>query len=554
MKKILLSILTLASINSFAQDFAWLTTVGSSLPDVVQDITTDVSGNIYSIGKFYETLDFDAGAGSTYLTSQGYDDIFFMKQDANGNLIWAHSLGQAYSESAGSIAVDGNGNVYVAGSFQVTADFDPGAGTFDLTSIGDYDNFVLKVDSNGNFLWAKRFGSTASDIIKSIQVDANNNVLLCGWFQQSCDFDPGLGDVSVTSAGLTDFYILKLDSNGDYLKVSRIGGAQSESFINFTIDNANNIIVAGTFSGTVDFDPSNGTQYLTSQGLEDLFVLKLDTDLAFSWVKSMGGTSSSIRGEDIEFANNKLYVTGEFWESIDFDPGAGSQILTSTASSADVFILQLDANGNYVMSTSIGGSDNEFGTNIHVDNASNIYVSGLFNGTTDFDPSAGTLSHTSFGGNDGFILKINDSNELQWAHQFGGTSTYDAINCFDLTSNNDIVIGGYFSDNVDFDPGATTQSATSQGEYDLFILKLTQSGLGIQELDLQTVVYPNPTKNVLNISLDEEIELISIYDLAGTLVQTEKDAHFSVETLKNGIYILRILTAKGTVRASFIKD
>ena len=547
--------LTMLTMNAVAQDFGWLTTVGSTLPDAVQSVTTDATGNIYSIGKFYESLDFDNGTGSTYLTSQGNDDIFFMKQDPNGNLIWAHSLGQPYSESAGSIAVDGNGNVYVAGSFQLTVDFDPGSGTYDLTSIGDYDNFVLKVNSNGDFLWAKRFGSVSSDLIKSIQVDSDDNVLLCGWFLQSCDFDPGAGDVTLTASGMTDFYVLKLDANGNYLKVARIGGPESESFINFTIDGGNNIIVAGTFSSTVDFDPSNGTQNLTSSGIGDLFVLKLDSDLGFTWVKSMGGgPTSSIRGEDIAFANNTLYVTGEFWETIDFDPGAGTQNLTSTASSADIFVLELDANGNYLMCTRIGGSDTEAATNVDIDNSSNIYVSGYFDGTTDFDPGVGNTSYTTLGGSDGYFLKMNGNHELQWAHHLGGAANYDAISSFDVTNNNDIVIGGYFSDNVDFDPSASTQSATSQGEYDLFILKLTQSGAGINELDIRPLVFPNPASNSLTISINEVIESVSIYDLSGTLVQTEKEAHLSLEGLRNGMYILYVSTANGTLQTAFIKE
>jgi hypothetical protein len=127
--------------------------MGGTNVDQGIDVALDSAGNVYTTGFFLGTVDFDPGAGTFNLTSAGSGDLFVSKLDASGNLVWARSMGGAASSDEGyGIVVDGAGNVYTTGSFSGTGDFDPGAGTANLTSAGSFDVFVQKLDASGNFV------------------------------------------------------------------------------------------------------------------------------------------------------------------------------------------------------------------------------------------------------------------------------------------------------------------------------------------------------------------------------------------------------------------
>ncbi|MCH2046242.1 MAG: SBBP repeat-containing protein, partial [Saprospiraceae bacterium] len=170
----------------------------------------------YTTGAFAETMasdpiDFDPGAGTTNLSPVGSSDIFIQKLDASGNFLWAKSFGGSSSDQGNSIAVDAAGNVYTTGSFEDTVDFDPGAGTTNLSAIGGSDIFIQKLDASGNFLWAKSFGGSSSDWGSSIAVDASENVYTTGSFQDTVDFDPGAGTINLISQGSLDIFVHKIN-------------------------------------------------------------------------------------------------------------------------------------------------------------------------------------------------------------------------------------------------------------------------------------------------------------------------------------------------------
>ena len=117
--------------------------------------------------------------------------FLFSLETFSQNFAWAKQLGGVGSENSYAIAVDANGNVYTTGYFWLTTDFDPGIGTYNLTSAGLYDIFVSKLDASGNFIWAKQIGGTSNDVGFSITVDANGNIYTTGYFRDTVDFDPG---------------------------------------------------------------------------------------------------------------------------------------------------------------------------------------------------------------------------------------------------------------------------------------------------------------------------------------------------------------------------
>ena len=389
-------------------DFEWAKGMGGTSDDVGNAIAIDAAGNVYTTGSFNGRMDFDPGAGVFNLTSAGASDIFVSKLDSAGNFVWAKRMGGTSFEEGNAIAVDAAGNVYTTGDFYSTADFDPGAGAFNLTSAGASDIFVSKLDRAGNFVWAKRMGGTAIDKDEgnAIAVDAAGNVYTTGDFYSAVDFDPGAGVFNLTSAGQSDIFVSKLDSSGNFVWAKRMGGTSSDFGDAIAIDDAGNVYTTGSFRGTVDFDPGAVWFNLTSAGIRNIFVSKLDDSGNFVWAKRMGGTGEDGGNAIAVDAAGNVYTTGDFEGTADFDPGAGVFNLTS-AGIRNIFVSKLDSAGNFVWAKRMGGTDYDKGNAIAVDAAGNVYTTGNFYSTADFDPGAGAFNLTSAGNWDIFVSKLS---------------------------------------------------------------------------------------------------------------------------------------------------
>ncbi|WP_323796380.1 SBBP repeat-containing protein [Nisaea sp.] len=380
-------------------DLLWAKNVGGTSIDTGQSIAIDSSGNSYVTGDFGGTADFDPGAGTANLTSAGGQDVFIARYDASGDLLWAKNVGGTNADLGHSITVDSSGNSYVTGRFQGTADFDPGAGTANLTSAGSEDVFIAKYDSSGDLAWAKNVGGTNTDRGHSIQVDSSGNSYVTGYFNGTADFDPGAGTANLTSAGSSDVFIAKYDNGGDLLWAKNVGGTLSDYGRSIQVDSSGNSYVTGSFSGTADFDPGAGTVNLTAAGLEDVFIAKYGSNGDLVWAKSVGGASEDV-GESIKVdSSGNSYVTGYFRDIADFDPGSGTENLTS-AGSTDVFLLKLDSDGNFV---SVSSETPDSGSGLTVTNRSSEDLAGSATGRTlvnnSGEAASGTLIENTGNGN-----------------------------------------------------------------------------------------------------------------------------------------------------------
>ncbi len=213
--------------------------------------------------------------------------------------------------------------------------------------------------------------------------------------------------------------------NDTYLWAKSMGGTSSDIGYSIAVDASGNVYTTGFFAGTADFDPSANTANLISKGSTDIFVSKLDATGNFVWAKSMGGISiESGYGIAVDASGN-VYTTGSFLGTTDFDPSANTANLTAKGSNADIFVSKLDASGNFVWAKSIGGTSNDFGYSIAIDALGNVYTTGDFDGTVDFDPSANTANLTSNSSQDIFVSKLDANGNFVWAKSMGGTSSDD---------------------------------------------------------------------------------------------------------------------------------
>lgn len=323
-------------------NYVWAKSVGSTRTDYGSAIKMDKTGNIYVVGVYQGTADFDPSTGTYTLTTSGTDvDIFFSKYDSNGNFIWANSInGTGIQDINSNIAFDKSGNIYITGYFQSTADFDPGTGTANLTSAGGWDIYFAKYDKNGNYIWANNIGSTTNDFGACIDIDFNSNILLSGYFTGTADFDPSAATSTLTTSGSDDIFIAKYDSLGNYKWAKSIGSSGSDFGYFVQADIYGNAYVTGSFQGTVDFDPSTGTTNLIASGSDDAFYAKYDMNGALLWANKIGSTGMDA-GATIKIDKKGYeYLTGYFSSVADFDPTISLSNLMPVGTQ-DIFIMKL---------------------------------------------------------------------------------------------------------------------------------------------------------------------------------------------------------------------
>ena len=254
-------------------------------------IKFDASGNLYTAGYFTgNNVDFDPDTSEFKLNDIGSgNNAFLMKMDAAGRFLWVKSWD--YNRNAGganntfeegpAMALDGTGNIYCAGHFLGTVDFDPDTSSFKMTALQS-DGYISKLDASGNFLWAKQIVAdttqSKSVVVKSVSVDASGNVFVGGHFIGTADFNPDTTVSYPLTAASQQGFIVKLDASGNFLWAKKMGKDAANPIFNYNTtnsvlaDGAGNVYVTGSFMEDVSF----GSVQLTSAGISDMFVAKLD--------------------------------------------------------------------------------------------------------------------------------------------------------------------------------------------------------------------------------------------------------------------------------------
>jgi hypothetical protein len=420
------------------------------------DITLDASGNVYTIGSFSGTVDFDPGPGTFTLIGSG---TYVSKLDAAGNFLWAKNVANGNSMPR-SINIDALGNIFTFGNFTGTVDFDPGLSVFNLIctpATGNSSNvFITKLDAFGNFVWAKQIIGSVINYNHGFDMtlDFNGNIIFTGSFNGVLDFDPGPATYTVASASSTitvfpNMYVCKLDPSGNFIWVDVCVAYNTNDYgYSIKVDQLNNIYYTGQIGGSgTDVDPGPSTYTLSGA-----FVIKLDVFGNFIWGKSFVGFASG-RGIDLDPLGN-VYSAGIFNSTVDFDPGPGIYNLTNVPNGSDIYVSKLSNTGNFIWAQQMGGTIMDIPYSIAVDLSGNAYVSGS-------------------GGIDIIIGKIDVVGNFTWAKQFGGGISdvgYGIV--VDVIEN--IYVTGRFNGNVDFDPSPgtyTLATSTNTINSDAFVLK-----------------------------------------------------------------------------------
>ncbi|QDU78366.1 FG-GAP repeat protein [Polystyrenella longa] len=328
------------------------------------------------------------------------------------------------------------------------------------------------------FDFVATFGGVENDDGVEVAVDSSGNSFIAGHFFESADLDPSAGEVNHVSNGLSDVYIVKLNEEGDRLWSRSFGGSSYETVSGMQATPDDGVVLTGSFRGTVDFAPGPDTHEIvsTNNGV-DTYILKLDSSGQFEWVRTLGSSSYEQSYDLTVDSASNIYVTGRFDGDsgpLTFNYGSIPYSLTGFGGS-DAYVIKLDSQGQFQWGKTLGGSGRDEGEGIAIDSFGNVFTTGFFEGTADFDPGTGTFDLSSNGGRDVFINKLNNNGEFVWTRTLGTTSSEEVIG-IEVDSSGNVVLLGKFEGTVDFDPGAGTSNSTSLGGTDIFVLKLNASG------------------------------------------------------------------------------
>ncbi len=476
-----------------------------------RNIACDDSGNVYITGALTDVnVDFDmANASNPVLTTAGGFDLFLAKYSPVGNLVWAFLLGSTAHEEGLSMVSYGD-KLYIAGQYGCFTDFDPDTGTH-VPPISQFcvSGFLACYTTNGDFVWQNSYcgpslSAAGYGIPNTVRMDSNYDLVICGRMGGVVDYNPGAGldTLSVQPTGGSDGFFAKFDTSGNFIFAKSLATITDMVFPYLDVDGNDNIIIAGSFNGIVDFDPSasvytdTASDYLVS-GATDVFLAKYNSSGSLLWEKSFGRTGyEDLVTLAVDDANHIL-LGGQFGDSVDIDFGSGVYMLYDPLNNnglTDAFAIKYDENGNILFGFSISGASYDRVSSVSCYNEQFI-ISGTHTATWDFDPTSGTYTVPA------------------------------------LTTNGPNYFHAQYFD---------TAMAISVPE--LFV----DNGL---------FAYPNPCTEYLYVPSANEFESYTIVDAQGRIVVSSKsNSTIDVSSLAPGVYYLSFFAENaGVARMSFVK-
>ncbi len=367
--------------------------------------------------------------------------------------LFDRTVGGPGEDAGNAIALDDEGNVYMAGSFNGTVNFGGG----DRISAGGEDIYIVKFDREGNYLWDYTRGDASDDdVAYSMKVDSEGNLLVSGSFVGSIDFGGGLR----RAAGGIDIFILKLDPDGNWIWDHTYGNRNNQAGVALAVDHDDNVIVTGRYRNPINF----GGGPRPPAGMRDMFVVKLDTGGAYLWDRTFGGEGRDSGRRVAVDADDNIYIVGNFEYTVDFGGGERTEGNTSFY---DGYLLKLDPSGNYLADDTWGGAAEDAIWGVAVSSGGDVCVTGYFGDVVNF----GGGNRYAVGSWDICVVKYDGDCNYLWDVTCGGAGEDFGFD-ISLLGDDQIFVSGVFENSIDFGGGARS----SAGDKDIFILKFDSDG------------------------------------------------------------------------------
>lgn len=589
-------------------NFVYAFSFGGNQNDIVTSLAVNANGEVYVAGNFRSTADFDPGQDVVNLTSNGGLDFFVSKFSPEGQLLWVQTFGGSADDEALDIKLSSDGAILITGIFRNQVDFDPGIGIFNLTGGSFGDAFLLKLNEDGNFIWAKRFGGNLTDQGVSIFSRPNGFILLSGIFHGTMGVVSSGQNINLTSNGGSDIFVLHLNAEAEIIHAVAFGGNQNDFVHQIQLADNGRVYISGAFRNSVDFNPGPGVVERTSNGGNDLFLLALLANLEFDWVFTAGGTGND---RSLGIASNfsgRVYLTGEFNNTISINQSENNIELQSNGGS-DALLLELSPTGAVLSASSIGAAGVDYGRSVLL-RGNELIWSGAFSETVIFDtinatsltsdiaigaftakysicdnqteyfsisecqsymfiiPATGVGVLLSNNGTYEIIANLNDGCQIIYLIDFeilqtdlnvivqdntlqaitSGEATFQWLDC----DNGYAAIAG--ATDALFTPSQSGTYAVSAVQtacvdtsecFDVFVNRISST------LKECLLLFPNPAKDIVHLKADGMIlESISLYDLSGKMLHVpieilSNGASINTSALKTGMYVIHLILSDG---------
>ncbi|MFM9986690.1 MAG: T9SS type A sorting domain-containing protein [Flavobacteriales bacterium] len=364
------------------------------------DLAKTPDEDLLICGGFIGAIDFDFGPGEAILDSGANGALFVCSFASDGSLNWAKSIEGISMNNwlvGQSISSDSNGNALVAGYFSSSVDFDPGTGEHILTSFdSDIDAYILKLDGNGDLVFANSFGGEMHDYNSQIVADYADNIVVRGTTRVSMDMDPGPGEFILESSGVSEVgYLAKYDNDGGFiwafnLTTNASTGIESDLM---NTDGNGNILLGGLTYSYCDFDPGSEQAIISGEDIY-WYLVKYSADGELVWLKNGLGATPHCAVIDNE---GNVYTSGIATYTGDLDGGIGVFNPGSGLDNVDLYCAKYNASGDFVWGFGLTGSEfvgGSWTTDIEIDANNNLVVAGLYQGNLDVDPGEGVTAMT----------------------------------------------------------------------------------------------------------------------------------------------------------------
>ncbi|WP_290795249.1 gliding motility-associated C-terminal domain-containing protein [Flavihumibacter sp. UBA7668] len=382
------------------------------------NIVVDKMGNTYISSYLNEVADMDPGIGEYLATPIGTRDVFVVKLNPTGDLVWIKQFGGKEYDTVcdpNSLTIDSEGNLIIIGKFSKTIDFDPGLEEFNLRAERTMIGFIVKLNSNGEFIWARKIAEdnpAKNSYIEANDIDAdeNGNILLAGVYSGECDFDTGKDSSIMRTGGWGEIFVLLLDPNGNCIWVRSFGNNSNYQRLyshGVSFDKKNNIYIAGAFGGTQDFDPGPNSKLLVSNSPSAAYILKLSKSGEFLWVKQLGNQLLNAAHDIGVDPENNVYSCGIFSGTINFDPGITDYTLQNLNNEG--LVIRYSEDGDFGFLTrfeKISESGGLFLRKMVVGSNRALYFTGSVNGAVDADPGPNEYKIHGGGSSMPYVIKL----------------------------------------------------------------------------------------------------------------------------------------------------
>lgn len=530
MKKLLtLCIAFIAFTFCSAQDWDWAVTTNSTGKDVIWDIAHSPDGNIISVGRFTDQLE---TPNHHQYTSNGEADVFVASYKPNGQINWTTTFGGKMDDIGIDVDCDSQGNVFVAGYFSDTLNI---LGQ-QFTGQG-WEIFLVKLDPAGQILWIQHPESDGSELGHGLTVDANDNVILTGWFQNSITFKNGS---NLKCKGSSDILIAKYNNDGEFLYADNPGGPGVDYAFKAAADAHGNYYIGGIATPGATIGNHNFDQYAC-------YVAKYDQNNNFTDIGTIAGPVGTY-GFNCDKEGN-VYFCGHYSDTAYF----GNDIaIEEQNQSTNGFIAKFNTQGHWEWVYRLGGDGSSKIRMAATDEYNNIYFTGSFNGTLQVETEDYTAQQ-----DDIYAGKLTPGGELQWFKTVGGEFGEKAFGI--AAANGYVYVSGWFAGNVQF--GENQINSTGEADDNLFLACLSHA-VGTEETlpqEYDLTLYPNPVKNQLHIQIPASNDnwTLEIYNLSGQRIYTKQSIQnpiINASAFPPGFYTTSLTNGQQNLRGKFIKE